>query len=314
MSMDTYGHYTGSFSVIPAMERGTTTPGVELCESNVPHIGRGMLPAPWLPITRFDTWANSGVVISVGVAVGFDANGFLIPAGILGETTTVTYSTYDYNMKVINVNTGSPVAANEVGTPYTVPSSLVPVLGAIPVGVASYNIYQHLGGVTWNNSTKVYSVDNDNPYSFRLNNTTKEDYVAFTCDYVIEVPWVGVTEPTGLSTTAKSYAHAYGTFELGGPVKVDSKGMFIPGSARTDRLWLGQVLGYKAYVVNGTAIDALGKVKTAYENAPYVAWKMPGSATKGIPRSIHLATDGAYAASATADAWKYTSVIINVQL
>lgn len=315
MSRSSYGHYTGTFPVIDAMYRGETTPGVELCESVVPGVGYGMMPAPWLPITRFDKWVNSGVVISVGTPVGFDANGFLVPAGIQGGTTTVTYSQYDVDMGVINVNTGSAVAA--ASTTVTVPSSLCPVLGVIPVGVATYNIYQHLGGVTWNNTTKVYSVDNHDPYSWRMNNTTKEDFVAFTCDYVLEVPWVGTTVPTGLSSTALSYAHAYGTFTYGCVVSVDTTypGVFTAGSTRADRLFIGQCIGIKQYVTSGVPLGALNRVKTAYENSSNVAWKMPGSATAGVPRAIHLATDGAFAADPTStDAANFTSIIINMQL
>lgn len=314
MSRTDYGHFSGTFPVVDAMYRGQTTPGVELCESVVPGIGRGMLPAPYLPIKRFDKWLNSGVVISVGTPVGFDKQGFLVPAGTAGNGT-LTYSQYDVDMGVIDINTGAAVTA--ASTTSTIPTSLCCTDGVIPVGVASYNIYQHLGGVTWDNSTKVYTVDNHNPYNFRMNNTTKEDYVAFTCDYVIEVPWIGTTTPTGYSSTALSYAHAVGTFTPGCFIGVSTSlpGVFTTVSARSDALFMGQMLGWKQYVQNGAPLDALNRVKTAYGNASNKSWQMPGSATAGMPYAIHLATDGAYAASpSTATADTYSSIIINIQL
>lgn len=301
MAIDTYGHYTGT-SLVP-QGRGETTPSVELCESVVPHIGKGFIPAPYLPIKRYDKWIESGVVISVGTAVGFDNSGYLVPAGLVGGTSTFTYTSYDTDLGVLAADNGLAATAETV----TIPTGLMPTGGVIPVGVAAYNIYQHLGGVTFT-SWPTYSVDNSNPYTHRLHNTTKEDLVAFTCDYVIEVPWIGTTEPTGLSTAALSYAHAYGTFTYGGFVKVDSKGMFIPSTTRSDNLFVGQVLGFKTYPV-----DSLNRVKTAYEGNSNKAWNMPGSATKGIPRHIHLATDGAYAGGNTA-AGNCTSIIINIQL
>lgn len=310
MARNTYGQYTAT-SLTP-VGRGETTPGVELCESVVPWIGSRALPAPWLPIKRWDEHAKSGVVISVGVAVGYDINGYLVPAGMVGGTTTVTYTSYDVDMGVINVADGEPVETGDIGS-VTVPSGLLGgTSGVIPVGFASYNYYQHLGGFTATGtyaSDYGYTVDNDNPIKYRLHNTSKEDLVAFTCDYVIEVPWIGATENAiaSLTTKALSYAHAYGTFSYGGFVKVDAKGMYIPSTTNYDNLFVGQVLGYRTYPA-----DALNRVKTAYEGATNTSWSMPGSATGGVPRAIHLATDGAYYGGDTTSR-ACTSIIINFQ-
>lgn len=318
MSLNTYGQYTPTNQITP-YERGRTTPEVELCESVVPGVGYGIQPAPWLPIKRYDDWIKSGVVISVGTAVGFDNSGYLIPAGMVGGTTTISYTQYDVTMKVIDIRTGLPVTA--AADNVTVPSAMLGnSTGVAPVGFATYNIYQNLGAVTatgtWA-SDYGYVVDIDNPMGFRMHNTTKETNVAFTCDYVIEVPWVGATEPSGLSSEALSYAHAYGSFKYGGFVKVDSKGMYIPSTTQYGDLLMGQVIGIKAYAnTSGVAIDALDRVKTADSYTP-VAWQMPGTATKGMPRAIHLATDGAYAVAKTAgsslDSSMFTTIIINIQ-
>lgn len=330
MSKNSYGQYTPANTMLP-VGRGETTPGVELCESIVPGIGKGILPAPWLPIQRYDKWIESGVVLSVGKPVGFEKNGFLVPAGITPGTTTIDYSSYDVAMKVIDVRTGLPITAavDDVVIPSGIfgYSTVVP-----PVGISSYNIYQSLAGVTavgtWG-SDYTYYVDNDDPNTWRMHNTTKEDYVAFTCDYVVEIPWVGTTVPTGMTAMAKSYAYAYGAFTLGGFVKAGDYGVFIPSATRSDVGFMGQVLGFKDYYTPaGYALDRLDMVKSAVTSTAGVqygssvnmgtAWAMPGSATKGMPRAIHLATDGAFAAAKAAGdvpgVGTYRSVVINIQL
>lgn len=323
MSKNTYGQYTPVPQVpTDKLSRGETTPFVELCESVVPGLGKGVYPAPYLPIQRYDKWIESGVVISVGVPVGFDNMGYLVPAGLAGGQT-LTYTSYDVDMGVLSVDTGTAVAAAGAAT---IPTALCPTDGVIPVGIATYNIYNNLGGCTFT-VWPTYSMDMSNPINYRLHNTTKEDAVAFTCDYVIEVPWIGATTPTGLTTAALSYAHAVGSFEYGGPVSclTTNPGVFTPGTTRADRLFIGQVLGYRVYATPGatvgasTSYDNLHRVRTAeyaYVTSPNVSWQMPGSATKGIPRAIHLATDGAYSKGLTGwdSAGNYTSILINIQL
>jgi hypothetical protein len=68
MPVDTYNRITGTGR--PTDDMGETTPVVELSESIRPW-GK-WVPAPYLPVARFDVHKRANVVLSVGTPVSFD--------------------------------------------------------------------------------------------------------------------------------------------------------------------------------------------------------------------------------------------------
>ena len=91
MALDTYNRYSGTGR--PVDDMGNTTPEIEVSESVRPW-GK-FLPAPYLPVGRFDVHKRANVVLSVGTPVGFDAVGSLVPAGI-PDGHTFEYDSDDY--------------------------------------------------------------------------------------------------------------------------------------------------------------------------------------------------------------------------
>lgn len=221
MSQDAFGRYT-SQGGRPINEIGSTTPGIEFSESERPAVG--LLPAPYLPAGRFDAHKRSNIVLSAGAPVALDSQGQLVPAGIPGGHTFV-YSALDFSV-------GLPAAKKAAdGTAVTAASNSIMASGLtgnktgnfLPcLGVVSYNVFQHEGGVagTW----PLYTMDHSNPVNFSVHNTMAQDLVAVTCDYVLQCPYIfgknllaattkildnDANEVAVLSDTAKSYPFAH---------------------------------------------------------------------------------------------------------
>lgn len=221
MSQDAYGRYTGTGR--PVNEMGYTTPGIEYSESERP--GVGLLPAPYLPAARFDEHSRKNIVLSAGTPVALDSVGSLVPAGIPGGHT-FAYTTLDYR-------TGLPatkLAATGVGVSAATDSIMASGLTnnktgyfLNPIGIASYNVFQHEGGVSFS-TWPTYTLTYDKPQDYAVHNSMAQDLVAITCDYAIEVPYIygknllspdtkiidnTANEVTALSDDAKSYPFAH---------------------------------------------------------------------------------------------------------
>ena len=180
MATDTYNRYSGTGR--PVDDMGETTPQVELSESERPWIKA--LPAPYLPVTRFDVHKRGNIVLSVGTPVGLDSAGALVPAGIPGGHT-FEYASNDYRTGLYasrRADTGAAVTSSV--TEAIMHSGLTAgTTGEFirPIGVMSYNCYSHEGGVTFT-TWPTYTLPYDNPTSYATHNSMAQDLVAVTCD------------------------------------------------------------------------------------------------------------------------------------
>ena len=223
MSQDAFNRYT-SGGGRPVNEMGGTTPGIEFSESERPAVG--LLPAPYLPVARFDVHKRANVVLSAGTPVGLDTVGSLIPAGTPGGHT-FTYTALDYATSLVATRKAADgTAVTAAGNSISSTTLLSDGLGIFcrPIGVVSYNVFSHEGGFTAG-SWPAYTLTHDNPLTFGIHNTMSQDLVAVTCDYVLQVPYVfgknllSLTakamnstvagDVAVLSDTAKSYPFAH---------------------------------------------------------------------------------------------------------
>lgn len=168
-------------------EMGSTTPQVEFQESE--RFGVDTMPAPYLPSARFDDHKRANIVLSAGTPVAYDTRGGLIPAGI-PDGHTFVYSANDFQAGVTparNANTGAVVAA--AGNAAMAADLIQGDFFSNPVGIASYNIFAHDGGVSFS-SWPTYTLNHDNPVNYGVHNSMAQDLVALTLDFMIEVPYV----------------------------------------------------------------------------------------------------------------------------
>lgn len=187
MSQDTFNRYT-SDGGRPVNEMGHTIPGIEFSESERPAVG--LLPAPYLAAGRFDEHKRAYVVLSAGVPVALDGAGALVPAGIPGGHV-FTYTANDFA-------TGHVAARSAAdGTAVAAAGDVIMASGLTdnktgnflrPIGVVSYTVFSHEGGVsgTWPN----YGLYHDRPQNYGIHNTMAQDLAAVTCDYALQVPYI----------------------------------------------------------------------------------------------------------------------------
>ena len=229
MALDAFNRYTGTGR--PVDDMGETTPEIEVSESIRPW-GK-FLPAPYLPVGRFDVHKRANVVLSVGTPVGLDKVGSLVPAGI-PDGHVFEFDSEDYRTGMFatrNPATGAAVTAavteaalhpNLVGTSGAAGATVVDAF-VRPVGVTSYNVFSHEGGVSFS-TWPVYTLTHSNPVNYAQHNTMSQDLVAITCDYCLLVPYVEGKNLLGsavkvfdntaggvavLSKKAKSYVFAH---------------------------------------------------------------------------------------------------------
>lgn len=194
MALDTYNRYSGTGR--PVDDMGNTTPEIEVSESVRPW-GK-FLPAPYLPVGRFDVHKRANVVLSVGTPVGFDAVGSLVPAGI-PDGHTFEYDSDDYRTGMYATRSAANgTAITSATTEAKCAQGLLGVSGLAatsvdkfvrPVGVTSYNVFSHEGGVSFT-TWPSYSLTYDKPLNYAQHNTMAQDLVAITCDYCLLVPYV----------------------------------------------------------------------------------------------------------------------------
>ena len=172
---------------------GRVTPPTDFCESQRPHIQT--IPAPWLPVGRYEQEIEWYYVISSGKAVALDRNGHYVPAGlkkkfnVAGSTEVLAYTATDVSQGVTDLTTGVAVAA-AVTYDQNAVSAALKERGMItaaetaydfiskPIGVASYNFFQAAGS------------DHFDPRNLIFNNFRPQALCQVTTDYVITVPLV----------------------------------------------------------------------------------------------------------------------------
>lgn len=228
MAVDGFNRYTGTGRSVDDM--GETTPEIEISESVRPW-GK-FLPAPYLPVGRFDVHKRVNVVLSVGTPVGLDAVGSLVPAGI-PDGHTFEFDAEDFRSNTFATrNPATGAAVTSAVTEAKAAQGLLGVSGTLatrvekfvrPVGVTSYNVFAHEGGVTFT-GWPSYTMQHSNPVNYAQHNTMAQDLVAITCDYCLLVPYVEGKNLLGgavkvfdndadgvsaLSKKAKSYVFAH---------------------------------------------------------------------------------------------------------
>jgi hypothetical protein len=193
---------------------------------------------------------------------------------------------------------------------------------AKPIGVATRNVYQYIGGVTVLNNTggMNYTLNGVVPTSFIISNYMHEMGTAIQTQYVIRLPWVGVNRYSltadattdGVTGYSQGYGLSFAHF-TGTPLK----GQAVVGSSS-----LQDYGNYSCFVegVNSPS-DSIGRVigvmnminKIGYSNRVRTLWDdsrivnvpgapnpggstqaMGGSATGGIDYCLSLTTDGLY--------------------
>jgi len=160
------------------------------------------MPAPWLPVSWQDTESKDWFVISSGKIVALTmlaSEGWVVPAGLkdswadaAGGATILTYTSDDYDLKVMDLTTGEEYATDGTTT-YTktqVQTALRArgVIGAAdtpdeyisePVGCVLGDIYVWAGGrVAWN------------PAHLKFQNYQKQKGVQFTSFAQMVLPLV----------------------------------------------------------------------------------------------------------------------------
>lgn len=386
MAFDINNQYTGS--LFGKDRIGHTTPDAEASESLRPWLPVSYA-APWLPSLRIDQGhpVLANVVISHMQLVGADKSGGLCPAGMRCGTSTLSgaqggyfaikYSQNDVNF-AYNPKTGNLVAAaGEVvvlaaasdatagdtitftdGTTYTVTSGDITFASACdlfpsgvvrPIGIATKNVFQYLGGVTISSTTHgiKYTLDGVIPVKFRVHNYMHEMATALQTRYVLRLPWIGAN-PTDLAAVATSqsvagytqsdYSRSFVHFTGG------SSGLAQVPPAVGDLVKASSVLGdsghYAKFVVGTDPVDQhvgrviavqgmfpirdfLNRVRTLWDPSRLTgpmkdpnpsSIQMGGSATAGIDYQLNLGTDGLFgkciAQGITPDPKSYTYVYV----
>lgn len=126
MPFDIHGQYSGN--MLGKDRQGHTTPDPEATELFRPWL-TVPYPAPYLPAIRQDQGhpVLAGKVLSVGMVVGLDKSGAIVPAGMKCGNSgagldhangvgyyALKYSQVDVDFGVINPLTGDPVTAGEI--------------------------------------------------------------------------------------------------------------------------------------------------------------------------------------------------------
>jgi hypothetical protein len=215
---------------------------------------------------------------------------------------------------------GSTVVVSSGDVTFALACNLFDTGVARPIGVATRNVYQYIGGVVVSSTTggMLYRLDGNVPINFIINNYMHEMGTAIQTQYVIRLPWVGTSRyaltADATSASITGYSQGYGlTFAhfTGTPLK----GQGVVASN------FGQDYGnYTTYVAATNApTDVIGRVigvmnminKIGFSNRVRTLWdpsrlvgpvadpnpaslQMGGSATGGIDYTLNLTTDGIY--------------------
>jgi hypothetical protein len=208
--------------------------------------------------------------------------------------------------------------------------NLIPGGIARGIGYAVNNVFQYLGSTTVSSTTggATYTISPGNPINYKINNYMHQMGCDIQTEKVLRLPWIGAT-PTTLATLAstdsvagytysdfaRSFVHFTGTMGNASgnlfygcsvvPSSVDSLDAgnyapFDPTIHSSDQI-VGKVIGLENFVAPK---DYMDRVRTQFDRAnsfkgPFMdkhpnTFLMGGSATRGVPYQISLATDGIY--------------------
>jgi hypothetical protein len=195
---------------------------------------------------------------------------------------------------------------------------------ARPIGVATRNVLQYVGGVVVLDPTfaggLLYSLNGLNPTGFQVLNYMHEMGTAIQTQYVLRVPWIGAT-PNTLQADAtadgiqgyvqgygRTFAHFTGTPTVGAGVTFSAfngdqgnYGVFNPAVNSPVDL-IGRVIGVLNMI---NKIGFSNRVKTLWDPSRMTgpiadpnpaSIMLGGSATAGLDYLLNLTTDGIYKA------------------
>jgi hypothetical protein len=172
------------------------------------------IPAPWLPVQRYDTSEFAWKVISEGKVVALAGDGNLVPAGlkkafnVATSSNAITYTADDVTDGTIDLTTGVAVTAAGSYTETQLTAALRErglITGSQratdfiskPVGVANYDYYAAPG------------TDHYNPRTLKYTNYRPQALTSILCDYVITVPVLPALATTEAVTDLTGEAAGY---------------------------------------------------------------------------------------------------------
>lgn len=286
---------------------GVVTPTVEKSEGIRP--AQLYVPAPYLPLVRFDQRLADWKVISTGKVVAIDSGNFLVPAGLARDievalaNNTLTsrtafvgasasfanvYSATDVENGIKNfagetVVAGEPVVASFFED-YDSTKNLLNTVSK-PIGIAPYDV--------WVNNGAGYGADFEagNPANYTYANYNLQHGVSVLTRYFIEVPVVtsisqvkfpGLTVFEGNPTLSSLVTfNGRSNFVSVDPADLTSN----PGK------YFGEILGKILFIDTQYPKDFLEYVLTPMDNIENQAVTdiVPGSATSGLPHNLYYA-------------------------
>jgi hypothetical protein len=224
------------------------------------------------------------------------------------------------NGTIVTLPDGTAITISTADISFATACDLFPTGVARPIGLATRDVYQYIGGVSVKSNAGgiLYTLDPMNPIGFQVHNYTHEMGTAIQTDYVVRVPFVGATRgylaALAITDSVSGYAPGYGlsfTHFTGDPKQgglvVAAQGLQDAGNFATydaSKHTLADVCGRVIGVIN--MVDKIGymaRVKTLWDPSrmvgPYkdpnpASTMMGGSATGGLPYDINLTTDGLY--------------------
>lgn len=305
-----YSPYSESGATAPNYKQwddwGKITPNVEISEGLRPT--GDFMPAPYLPMLRYNEYFREYFVVSAGKILSFDTNGNLIPSGYRKQaaaykaaadaganigagitaadalTTITKYTATDVAQGVKNAKGVLVVAGEPVVKSFFTITALPLVqttFVSTPVGSASYNFWRHPGG------------DGVNPAFYRQSNWNLQHKVGFLTRYVLEVPLVAnkATYDAAPFTGIAACVAASGSVKAGMYITYDADSNYAVTGYDFGAADHADILGQVTEVFSDGPFGLLDKVRTA-QNGPSELDKMPGTATGGKSDMITYA--GAY--------------------
>lgn len=290
------------YSIIPAAthkqfdDRGHITPNFEFSEGIRP--AGSFMPAPYLPVVRFNKYFEEHIVLSGGKILAFDSAGFIVPAGLRKEAAAwlntfltnagidmaadiiaadagalVVYGSDDAARGVLNAGGVAAVAGEPVVksffTPVSQGNATTEVTVSNPIGISPYNYWPHPGG------------DGTNPTQYNTYNFNLQSKVAFLCDYIVQVPVVA-DQATYDAAPYSGMGALVGVVKPGEFITYDNYSNFVSLGYELGATDMAEVVGQAQMIDTDFPKDYLDLVRTRYSEFGELE-KMPGTATDGKP-------------------------------
>ena len=280
------------------------TPNTEVSEGVRP--AENFIPAPYLPLVRYDKKLEDYYVVSAGKVVALDSNNYIVPAGLLKDIQTAITAGDVTAAGIVNKYTATDVAEGVKNAAGDFATNGEAVIAAFfpsddasvsngkggagtpritvskPIGIAPYNYFR------WNGSGM-----DGNPMDYTYTNYNMQSGVAVLTRYYIEMPVVSTTN----NVVFPGIALFQGSAVPGALVTYDANSNFVPladisGSADVAALEAavnkreGTIVG-RIYAVDKTwPKDYMDRVMTWNVDGFTTIDKTPGSATSGMPDSL----------------------------